>query len=127
MAYMNQERKAERAPVIKEICKRYGVKATLAVRNHMTLVLNIRQGRIDFLGNYNRVTGRSADRSLDVNPYWFQDHFDGEAREFLKEIIAAMYGTDYYDRSDAMTDYFDTSHYIDVNIGRWNQPYALEK
>ena len=127
MAYMNQERKAQRAPVIKAICQRYGVKATLAVRNHMTLVLNIRQGRIDFLGNYNRVTGRSAERSLDVNPYWYQDHFDGEAREFLKEIIAAMYGTDYYDRSDAMTDYFDTSHYIDVNIGRWNQPYALEK
>jgi hypothetical protein len=127
MAYMNQQRKAERAAVIKEICKRYGVKATLAVRNHMTLVLNVRQGRIDFLGNYNRVTGRSASKSLDVNPYWYHDHFDGEAREFLKEIIAAMYGTDYYDRSDAMTDYFDTSHYIDVNIGRWDRPYALEK
>ena len=127
MAYMNQERKAQRAPVIKAICQRYGVKATLSVRNHMTLVLTIKQGKIDFLGNYNRVTGRTAERSIDVNPYWYHDHFDGEAKEFLKEVIAAMYGSDYYDRSDAMTDYFDTSHYIDVNIGRWNQPYALEK
>jgi NAD(P)H-dependent FMN reductase len=127
MAYMNQDRKAERAPVIKAICQRYGVKATLSVRNHMTLVLTIKQGRIDFLGNCARVTGRSADRYLDVNPYWYHDHFDGEAREFLKEVIAAMYGADYYDRSDAMTDYFDTSHYIDVNIGRWDRPYALEK
>jgi NAD(P)H-dependent FMN reductase len=125
MAYMNQQRKAERAPVIKAICQRYGVKATLSVRNHMTLVLTIKQGKIDFLGNYARVTGRTADRGLDVNPYWYQDHFDGEAKEFLKEIIAAMYGADYYDRSDAMTDYFDTSHYIDINIGRWDQPYAL--
>ena len=137
MAYMNQERKAARAPKIKEICKRYGVKATLSVRNHSTLVLNITQGKIDFIGNYNAVAGqryrndpfqfRPAVDSIDVNPYWYNEHFDGQALAFLQEIVPAMYGDDYFDDSDIQTDYFHCSHYIDVNIGRWNKPYALVK
>jgi hypothetical protein len=30
-----------------------------------------------------------------------------------------------HNRSDAMTDYFDVGWYVDVNIGKWNQPYIL--
>ena len=137
MAYMNQERKAARAAKIKEICKRYGIKATLSVRNHSTLVLNVKSGPIDFIGNSNRVCGGSfyqvqrgfrpnTSGYMGVNPYWYQDHFDGEAREFLREAIAALYGDDYFDESDAHVDYFHTSHYIDINIGRWDRPYVLE-
>ena len=136
MAYMNQERKAQRAPAIKAICKKYGVKATLSIRNHSTLVLNIKAGSIDFIGNYNSVCSqhpryndpirfRPAVKEIQVNPYWYKEHFDGEAREFLQEVLAEMYGNDYYDESDAMTDYFHCSHYVDINIGRWNQPYQL--
>lgn len=116
MAYMSQEHKAKLAPTIKAICKKYNIKASLAVRNHSTLVLNIKQGDIDFDGNY-----------IQVNPYHYQSHFTGRARDFLSEVIPAMYGPDYFDHSDAMTDYFHCSHYIDVNIGKWNQPYALVK
>jgi hypothetical protein len=36
-----------------------------------------------------------------------------------------MYSADYYDRSDAMTDYFDTAYYVDVNIGKWNKQYKV--
>ena len=36
-----------------------------------------------------------------------------------------MYGDDYFDESDSQTDYFHCSHYIDVNIGRWNEAYKL--
>ena len=116
MAYMSQEHKARLAPTIKAICKKYGIKASLSVRNHSTLVLNIKQGTIDFGGD-----------RIQVNPYWYQDHYEGRAREFLSEVIPAMYGPDYFDHSDAMTDYFHCSHYINVNIGQWNKPYALEK
>lgn len=134
MAYMNAERKAQRATEIKEICQRYGIRTTLSVRNHSTLVLNIKSGAIDFIGNYQEnqlgrvsavVRENQTITSLDVNPYWYQEHFTGPAREFLTEVIAAMYGTDYYDESDAQTDYFHCSHYIDVNIGRWDRPYQL--
>ena len=55
MAYMNQERKAQLAPAIKAACKKYGIKASIAVRNHMTLCVNIKSGRLDLIGNHVRV------------------------------------------------------------------------
>ena len=131
MAYVSQEMKAKLAPTIKAICKKYGVKASLAVRNHSSLVLNVKQGDIDFIGNYNSVMYRKeaqqASGSIQVNTYWYHEHFTGKAREFLSEIIPAMKGPDFFDHSDIQTDYFHCSHYIDVNIGKWNQPYALVK
>ena len=134
MAYMSQEHKAKLAPTIKAICKKHGVKASIAVRNHMTLVLNIKQGSIDFIGDFTRDMPAGAQRDyivkngqIDVNPYHYGSHFSGPALAFLKEVIPAMYGPDYFDESDIQTDYFHCSHYIDVNIGRWNAPYALEK
>ena len=52
MAYMSQERKQSLAPAIKAVLKKYGVKGTLAVNNHSTLVLNIKSGSIDFIENF---------------------------------------------------------------------------
>jgi hypothetical protein len=138
MAYMSQEHKAKLAPTIKAICKRYGIKATLSVRNHSSLVLTIKQGEIDFIGNSNQVCGNdhyqvargfkpNTSGYESVNPYHYKSHFSGRALEFLQEVIPAMYGPDYFDHSDIQTDYFHCSHYIDVSIGRWNSPYALVK
>ena len=135
MAFVSQELKAKLAPGIKAICKRYGIKASLAVRNHSTLVLNVRQGKIDFVENFNRVcsarprsnsTGFQPARDhISVNPYWYQEHYTGDAKNFLKEVLDAMYGSDYFDDSDAQVDYFHCSHYVDVNIGSWKQPYQV--
>ena len=137
MAYFNQERKAARAEAVKKICKKYGVRGTLAIRNHSTLVLNISAGKIDFLDSFNRVAGacprdghlpfHPATDSISVNTYWYHEHFDGAALKFLKEVIPVLYGDDYFDHSDSQTDYFHCSHYVDVNIGKWNKPYKLSK
>lgn len=137
MAYVSQERKAKLAPAIKAVCTKYNVKATLSVRHHSTLVITIKQGTIDFIKNYNDETlARDpagvrrinlATNYIDVNPYWFHEHFTGTAKDFFTELYAAAKGTEWYDRSDAMTDYFDTAYYIDVNVGRWDKPYALVK
>ena len=135
MAYFNQERKAQLAPAIKAILKKYKVKGSLAVRNHSSFVLNIKSGAIDFIGNYNNTvaaqpggfrSGNPAVKSLDVNPYWYQEHFDGRALNFFKEIFAAM-NVGNHDRSDIQSDYFDVGWYVDVNVGAWNQPYELTK
>lgn len=127
MAYMNQERKAQLAPAIKAACKKYGVKATIAVRHHSTLVVNIKGGKLDFIGNYN-ATQRPGDRQakdhIDVNPYWYHDHFTGDVKDFLTELYAAC-NVGNHDNSDAMTDYFDVGWYVDVNVGGWNNPYVL--
>jgi hypothetical protein len=137
MAWMNQERKAKLLPAMKAVCDKYGVKASYAVRHHSTLVINIKQGKLDFIGNYNAETLSRypvGDRRInlatdyiDVNPYWFHEHFTGSCKNFLTELFAAAKGTEWYDRSDAQTDYFDTAYYIDVNVGGWNKPYALVK
>ena len=134
MAYMSQERKAQMAPAIKAVLKKYKIKGTLSVRNHSTLCLTITQGPIDFIGNINEVTARHpryndrpmnpAKDHIDVNPYWYHEHFDGQALQFLQEIMPLM-NTGNHDNSDIQTDYFDVGWYVDVNIGRWNKPYAL--
>lgn len=136
MAYVSQELKAKLAPQLRAICKKYKVKASVAVRHHSTLVLNISQGEIDFISNYNKVCGAKpreshlpfnpATKSIDVNTYWFREHFDGTALKFLEEIMTVMNNGN-HDRSDIQTDYFDVGWYNDVNIGRWDKPYALVK
>ena len=141
MAYMSQERKAKLAPAIKAVLNKYGVKGSLSVRNHMSLVLTIKSGSIDFVENFietdasgpsgrkmsaEQVSYIRKNQSLDVNVYWYKEHFSGRARDFLMEIIPLMNNGN-HDNSDIMTDYFDVGWYVDVNIGRWNKPYALVK
>jgi hypothetical protein len=137
MAYVNQEMKSKIAAAVKPILAKYGVKGSLSVRNHMAIVLTLKSGKIDFIGNSNRVCGNShyqLSRGFtpntsgydSVNKYWYQDHYDGLAQAFIAEAIIALQSAGWYDRSDAMTDYFDTAYYIDINIGRWDKPYVVE-
>jgi hypothetical protein len=135
MAYVSQELKSKLAPTIKAICKKHNVKASLAVRNHSTLVLNIKSSSIDFIGNYNETVdarpggfrnGNPAQDSIQVNPYWYQDHFSGKAKEFLSEVLPAMNNGN-WDKSEPQTDYFNVGWYVDVNIGQWNKPFELVK
>lgn len=141
MAYVSQELKAKLAPSIKAVCKKYGIKASIAVRNHSTLVLNVKQGSIDFIENFIETDKAKAyynhmdedqifyfrkKQSLDVNPYHYRDHFSGRALKFLSEVMPIMNDGN-WDKSDIQTDYFNVGWYVDVNIGKWNKPYALEK
>lgn len=137
MAYMNQEKKAKIAANLKPILQKYGIKGTLSVRNHSSISLNIKSGKIDFIENYladnnnrvpmvvDNVLYIREKRTLDINPYWYQEHFSGKAKKFLDEAFAALKSAGYYDRSDAMTDYFDTAYYFGINVGKWNKPYEV--
>jgi hypothetical protein len=128
MAYVSQDLKAKLAPKIKAICKKYGVKASLAVRHHSTLVLNVKAGKVDFIGDYGDTPETRADAEkfgIQVNPYHYKSHFNGEAYHFLSELIPAMNAGN-WDKSDSQTDYFKVGWYVDGNIGKWNKPYALE-
>jgi hypothetical protein len=59
-----------------------------------------------------------------VNPYHYESHFTGDAREFLTETLQAMNNGN-HDNSDIQTDYFDVGWYIHVDIGRWDKPYEV--
>jgi len=142
MAYMSQETKAKIVAAVKPILKKYGLKGTFAVHNHSTIQLNLKSGKIDFIENYiqtdidkpyakhfsqDQIDYIRKTKSVDVNPYWFHEHFTGAAKKFLSETFSALKGADWYDESDAMTDYFNTAYYVSVNIGKWNKPYELTK
>lgn len=124
---MNQERKAKIAPRIKTILKRYGLKGSLSVRNHSTLVLTIKSGKIDFIQNYRQTVGRRPpDNYMTVNEFHYLNHFTGKARDCLDELYTVLNDGN-HDNSDPQTDYFDVGWYVDVNVGKWNKPYVVTK
>ena len=118
MAYMSQERKKELAPKIKAICKKHGVKATLAVEHYSTLILNVKSSSIDF------DLGERPYES--INEYHIESHFkkNEPAKAFLLEVYDAMMDGN-HNNSDAMTDYFDVGWYIGINVGTWKKAYVI--
>ena len=126
MAYMNQEKKAKLAPAIKAVLKKYNMKGSIAVCNYSTLVVNIKSGKLDVIGNAKKNGLNANDTYIDVNTYWIDTHYTGKVKNFLLELKAAMMSGN-HNNSDIMTDYFDVGWYIDINVGNWNKPYILEK
>ena len=47
MAYVSQQRKAELALGIKAVLAKYGMKGSIAVRHHSTLVVTVTSGPLD--------------------------------------------------------------------------------
>lgn len=114
MAYVSQEDKAKLAPLVKAVLKKYDMKGTIAIRHNMSLVVNINQGPIDF-GNTN----------FTVNEYHIASQYTGKTLSFLEELVDSMKGPDFFDKSDSQSDYFHVSHYIDINVGKYDKPYIL--
>lgn len=135
---MSQERKAQLSPAIKAHCAKYGIKASIAVRHHSTLVVNIKSGKLDFCQNFydtqapvhaHRYPHHEAmmkPNAIQVNPHWCHEHFSGKCKTFIVELIRLM-NIGNHDRSDIQTDYFDVGWYKDVNIGTWNKPYEVTR
>ena len=118
MAYVSQADKKELAPAIKDVLKKYKMKASISINNHSTLCVNIKEGAIDFSDDFTH-----GDGYIQVNEYHIDRHYDGVKCDFFNELLAAMKGPKYFNNDDAMTDYFSRSHYTDINVGKWNKPY----
>jgi len=118
MAYVSQAKKAQLAPTIKEVLKKYNMKGSIAVRHGSSLVVNITSGPLEFDHTH-------GDDYTQVNVYHINSHYSGDKQQFLNELLMAMKGPEWFDKSDAMTDYFYVSHYNNINIGKWNKPYQL--
>ena len=122
---MSQEKKKEIAVEMKKALKGTGVKYTLGVKHHSTIVFNMKSAPIDFIANYNETTDLFETDYVSVNPYHFEKHFTGKALEVLKKIFKVL-NTGNWDKSDIMTDYFDVGWYKKVNIGQWNKPFVVK-
>lgn len=142
MAYMSQEKKASIAPKIKAILKKYGMKGSLAVDGHSSLVLNLKSGSLDLIENYietitkkrhwaevdvaNETEYLRKGKNMTVNPYWYHEHFSGDSLKFLSEVMPAMNDGN-WNNSDIQTDYFDVGWYVEVRVGKWNKPFEVAK
>lgn len=131
MAYVSKEDKLNISAKITPILKQYGLQGSLSVRNHSSLNLTIFAGPIDFIGNFNEVNEHNprfnkATDSIQVNEYWYQEHFSGVALEVLEKLIPAMKTDDWFCDDDIQSDYFHRSYYYNVNIGRYDHPYKLK-
>jgi len=131
MAYMNQTKKAELSGGIKSVCKKYGFKCSIAVRNHSTLEVTITEGPLDFMGlyiksQYNEETMPTNWKPTQLQLSALRDYSsvwsDPTIQAFMSELSAAMMNGN-HDRSDSMTDYFDVGWYAYINLGKWDRHY----
>ena len=139
MAYITKSEVQEKRKLISALCKEYGITATVSGSDSSTLTVTIRKGWIDFLGNHvDTVTNdwlngqQQKDNALfhknkgyfKVNEYYIEKQFSGIALDFMMELLQVM-KIGHYGHSDIMTDYFNITWYIGINIGEWNKPYIL--
>ena len=117
MAYITQAEKKAIAPNVKRILKRYGLKGTLSINNLSTLVLTVSKGSIRF----NLPNGYRT-----INEHRIDENYTGEVKDCLLQLVDAMKGPNWFDKSDTMTDYFHVKHYISIHIGKYNKPYVWD-
>lgn len=140
MTWVTKANIDSKKPLIKALCKEYGVKATLSGTNDYSMKLTIASGEIDFIENYCKNIQKNKfymndiehvidrvrnDKHIGVTHYYMEDSFDGKALEFLQKAYQIM-NMGNHDNSDIQTDYFDVGFYIDIQVGRWNKPYELK-
>ena len=128
---MNQDKKKIIKANLDKVLKPLGIKYSLSVQNNMSITCTLRSGPVDFLENFKQTTGKQFDQHIrnhiQVNPYWFEDHFTYHAQRVIGECVEALKSANYYDKSDAMIDYFDTAYYYHLNVGSWDKPYELKE
>ena len=90
MAYMTQKLKKQLMPGIKKVLEHYGVKATFSVKHHSKLVCTIREGGINFGGDFITQTSPWGDTRVwdglwyDVNTYHIDKAFKGISARFAQ-------------------------------------------
>lgn len=99
------------------------------VRKHYSSVhVTIKSGNIDFSSLFEKSYKQGY---IQLNPYHlyhyneFKPLFD-EMVEVIKTAPISVGGDPWYDKSDAMIDYFDTAYYFNLNIGEWDKPYQYK-
>ena len=76
------------------------MKGTISINHYSSLVVTIQSGILDFSGHFSH-----GDGYIQVNTYHIDTWYSGTKRDFLKDLVKAMKGNKWYDKSDAMVDY----------------------
>lgn len=139
MAYISKERVAEIRAELKAAFP--GVKFSVRRENGTTVCVSIMAGNVDFFDDAMRPDGTNnfgdsykldayakERRYTQVNEYWIEENWCGEALEMLKKIKEIVC-VGHYDRNagDMGADYPNMTFFVDIRIGAWNKPYELKK
>ena len=100
--------------------------------------MNLKKGKLDLIGAAQKINNERAERQgLPVRKidHYFQANAYKEPTEyenfapiigrFYSDLIKAMKGAKWFDKSDMMTDYFHTAYYLNINVGKYSAPYQF--
>ena len=88
-------------------------------------ILSLMSGRNDSRDDVLRmIEQRQSSKSHQVNQYHIETdwQFTEKGKELIKQILAIANKYN-WDRSDAMTDYFDVNYYLHFNLGSYDKPF----
>lgn len=135
MAYVTQDKKKELEQKLQLVLPKPAWKWTTKVRHSSTLVLTIMSGPVDLIESALRqqmekefgvesstTSSIKQRRSFSPNIYYIADAFDTEARDLMVKVKEALNAGN-HDKSDIQSDYFDVGWYVDINIGRYDDPF----
>jgi hypothetical protein len=128
MAYIKTEEVREIRNALKEEFGpdlKFGVKK----QHYSSITVTIKKGNVDF----SDITGREGDLGYaQINQYHLGNY--GDHRPLFEDIInvikkapgKAEGGREWYDKSDAQYDYFNTAFYFNIEVGNYNKPYEYQ-
>jgi len=121
MAYMSKEN----AALIRNALKKAFPNIKFAVRKDThSIHVTIASSDIDF-SDLNKEGVWGVKGYAQINQFHLYQYGRHEALlAKIIHIIKTAPADKWYDRSDSMTDYFDTAFYIHLNVGAWDKPYV---
>ena len=67
-----------------------------------------------------------------INHFHTKDFYGEENAKILDKVSEIAHtapakngGKVWYNKSDAMTDYFDIAYYVSISVGKWNKDYEI--
>jgi len=132
MAYIRTEEVAE---IRKALKARYGKQFKFSVSRRdrgLAVTVAIMAGDTDFSDLWaGKAKGDYSYGYTDINCYHITKENYGKHAKLFDDIVEiiktapanAEDGRAWFDKSDAMTDYFHTAFYFDLHVGKWDREY----
>lgn len=112
MAYITKDTSAKIRKALKEAFPAF--KFSVTISNGSSLNVALMQSDM-----FKSVTTYKS-----VNNYYLQSNYTPLEANFWEKVITIIKTVgDWYDKSDAMSDYFDTAFYIRLSIGKYDKPH----
>ena len=135
MAYISTEEVAAIRKELKAQLPQYKFSVTKHHHSSVTVAFMKGPAFAEFQSR-DRYTGEFKDDVIEgheqLNHHWAMDVYGEEngalikkVEEIIKTAPVKAGGRAWYDKSDAMTDYFDTAFYMSIHVGKWDKPYEV--